>query len=78
MPSFMNMTDQIVEKISLLRSLRGELARNSNEVLASAMDPQQKRLRLDELSEKVEMVNRRISHEIEAIYSASRLGNSIG
>ncbi len=72
------MTDQIVEKISLLRSLRGELARHSNEVLASSLNPQEKRLRLDELSKKVELVNRRISHEIEAIYSASRLGNLIG
>lgn len=72
------MTDQIVEKISLLRSLRGELARHSNEVLASSLDPQEKRLKLDELSQKVELVNRRISHEIEAIYSASRLGNLIG
>lgn len=72
------MTDQIVEKISLLRSLRGELARHSNEVLASSLDPQEKRLKLYELSQKVELVNRRISHEIEAIYSASRLGNLIG
>jgi hypothetical protein len=72
------MTDQIVEKITLLRSLRGELARHSNEVLASSLDSQEKRLKLDELSQKVELVNRRISHEIEAIYSASRLGNLIG